>query len=168
MTIPTINCPHFFNIVNYLFLIYLFEFIFLKFILVYFLKMNKSKVDWNDQYNINIKKEDINIVRQDNKLSLRKNNLQQLLLKKRNITDKNHDIKIEENEIIKYLPLVLITDFDIYDEKLEIIYNFLNKDFSSLKQHNYSEINVIYFCLLKLEDISFDLNFSDISVKNLE
>ena len=78
--------------------------------------MNKSKVDWNDQYNINIKKEDINIVRQDNKLSLRKNNLQQLLLKKRNITDKNHDIKIEENEIIKYLPLVLITDFDIYDE----------------------------------------------------
>ena len=130
--------------------------------------MNKSKVDWNDQYNINIKKEDINIVRQDNKLSLRKNNLQQLLLKKRNITDKNHDIKIEENEIIKYLPLVLITDFDIYDEKLEIIYNFLNKDFSSLKQYNYSEINVIYFCLLKLEDISFDLNFSDISVKNLE
>ena len=87
--------------------------------------MNKSKVDWNDQYNINIKKEDINIVRQDNKLSLRKNNLQQLLLKKRNIIDKNHDIKIEENEIIKYLPLVLITDFDIYDEKLELIYNFL-------------------------------------------
>ena len=130
--------------------------------------MNKINNQRNNQFNLNIQKEDINIVRQDFKLSLRKNKLDKILMKKRNFNNKNNEIYIDYEYICKYLPEILINEFDNYDDKLEVINNFLKGDFSCLKGLNYSIDNVIYFCLSKLEDISFDLNIEELSSKYKE
>ena len=130
--------------------------------------MNKINNQRNNQFNLNIQKEDINIVRQDFKLSLRKNKLDKILMKKRNFNNKNNEIYIDYEYICKYLPEISINEFDNYDDKLEVINNFLKGDFSCLKGLNYSIDNVIYFCLSKLEDISFDLNIEELSSKYKE
>ena len=138
------------------------------FILNYKYKMNKVNNQRNNQFNINLQKEDINVIKQDIKLSLRKNKLDKLFMKKRNLKNNNNEIYIDYEYICKYLPEILINEYDNYDDKLEVICNFLKGDFSSLKGLNYSVNNVIYFCLSKLEDISFDLNIRDLPLKYKE
>ena len=130
--------------------------------------MNKVNNQRNNQFNINLQKEDINVIKQDIKLSLRKNKLDKLFMKKRNMKNNNNEIYIDYEYICKYLPEILINEYDNYDDKLEVICNFLKGDFSSLKGLNYSVNNVIYFCLSKLEDISFDLNIRDLPLKYKE
>ena len=63
--------------------------------------MNKINNQRNNQFNLNIQKEDINIVRQDFKLSLRKNKLDKILMKKRNFNNKNNEIYIDYEYICK-------------------------------------------------------------------
>ena len=108
--------------------------------------MNKVNNQRNNQFNINLQKEDINVIRQDMKLSLRKNKLDTLFMKKRNFKNKDNEIYIDYEYICKYLPEILINEYDNYDDKLEVICNFLKGDFSLLS-------------LLEVRQGSFSISF---------
>ena len=122
---------------------------------------------FSQQINYNKKEKDeekneFHNLRIETTLSLRKKKLNEIIFSRRknqiNIQndegDKN-DITLDIKKIRESIPSNLEQEFDNYDEKLTIIHQFLNNDFSPLKGMQYQEESVKEFMLYKLLDLSY-------------
>ena len=109
--------------------------------------------------------------RLDNALSLRKKKLDDYIFEKRKkykneIYDNDVYINIEMVKI--KVPSMLIQEFDIYEDKLSIIHQFLTDDFTLLHGMDFHPDSVKLFMLYKLNKLLFDENPELFNEKNKE
>ena len=109
--------------------------------------------------------------RLDNALSLRKKKLDDYIFEKRKkykneIYDNDVYINIEMVKI--KVPSMLIQEFDIYEDKLSIIHQFLTDDFTLLHGMDFHPDSVKLFMLYKLNKLLFDENPELYNEKNKE
>ena len=116
----------------------------------------KEKDDEND-------KNELKNLRIENSLSLRKKKLNELILLKRkkeiNVqNDDEYDIYVDYQKIINNIPKLIVEEFDMYEDKLSLIHQFLNKDFTLLHGMNFDEKDLRQFAIYKLTCLSFSEN----------
>ena len=109
--------------------------------------------------------------RLDNALSLRKKKLDDYIFEKRKkykneIYDNDVYINIEMVKI--KVPSMLIQEFDIYEDKLSVIHQFLTDDFTLLHGMDFHPDSVKLFMLYKLNKLLFDENPELYNEKNKE
>ena len=109
--------------------------------------------------------------RLDNALSLRKKKLDDYIFEKRKkykneIYDNDVYINIEMVKI--KVPSMLIQEFDIYEDKLSVIHQFLTDDFTLLHGMDFHPDSVKLFMLYKLNKLLFDENPELFNEKNKE
>ena len=132
--------------------------------------LNICKLNFKD----NIKEtKDLKNSRIEQTLSLRKKKMNDYLTEKRKkqmnqIKDDDVYINIEMAKLS--IPAMLLTEFDVYDEKLSLIHQFFNDDFSSLKGTEFNSDSVKLYSLYQLIKLSFEENdqiFNERFQKNL-
>jgi len=134
----------------------------------------KNKENEND-------KDDLKNLRIENTLSLRKKKLNDYLFSKRkkellskinqmneNDNDDN-DLTIDIEKLEVNIPEILIKEFDIYDEKLSIIHQFLTNDFTVLNGVKFVEEYVKQYILYKLQKLTYNesLDIYDDKFRNI-
>ena len=106
-------------------------------------------------------------LRVETSLSLRKKKLNEILLEKRKkqIIDKSNINNSDDNEvninikkILDNIPKLFIEEFDIYDEKLSLIHQFLNNDFTALNGMQFNELCLKEYIIYILIKLSYDEN----------
>ncbi len=109
--------------------------------------------------------------RLDNALSLRKKKLDDYIFEKRKkYKNENYDNDVYINiEMVKIkVPSMLIQEFDIYEDKLSVIHQFLTDDFTLLHGMDFHPDSVKLFMLYKLNKLLFDENPELYNEKNKE
>ena len=109
--------------------------------------------------------------RLDNALSLRKKKLDDYIFEKRKkYKNEIHDNDVYINiEMVKIkVPSMLIQEFDIYEDKLSVIHQFLTDDFTLLHGMDFHPDSVKLFMLYKLNKLLFDENPELFNEKNKE
>ena len=109
--------------------------------------------------------------RLDNALSLRKKKLDDYIFEKRKkYKNENYDNDVYINiEMVKIkVPSMLIQEFDIYEDKLSVIHQFLTDDFTLLHGMDFHPDSVKLFMLYKLNKLLFDENPELFNEKNKE
>ena len=137
-------------------------------------------IDIND-YNLNKiedlkEKNEIKNSRIETSLSLRKKKLNDYISEKRKkymkeINNDDYDVCIKLVEIIKDIPKLLVEEFDIYEDKLSVIHQFLNNDFTLLHGMNFDPDKVKQYILYKLTNLTFEETtqlYEDNSEENLK
>ena len=104
-------------------------------------------------------------LRIETSLSLRKKKLNEIILSKRknyfnrkSPEEDEYDIYIDIETVKKNIPSILEEEFDQYEEKLSLIHQILNNDFSPLKGMQFQEESVKIFMLNKLQDLTYSEN----------
>ena len=106
-------------------------------------------------------------LRVETSLSLRKKKLNELLLEKRKkqIIDKSdinnnddNDVYINIKKILNNIPKLFKKEFEIYDEKLSLIHQFLNNDFTALNGMKFNEFYLKEYIIYILIKLSYDEN----------
>ena len=122
---------------------------------------NNQKTLNNKPDNKNSIDDNINNIRIENSLSLRKKKINELFLSKRlkgvdNISDSDEsDFKyIDIKKVKSNLPNLLTEEFEIYDEKLNVIHQFLNKDYTLLHGLPFDENCLIEYLIYELIDLT--------------
>ena len=97
----------------------------------------------------------------DYSLSLRKKKINELFFSKRlkdvnSVADSNDsDFKyIDINKVKSKLPNVLTEEFELYDEKLNVIHQFLVKDYTLLHGMNFDENCLVEYLIYELIDLT--------------
>ena len=115
-----------------------------------------------------MEKDDLKNLRIETTLSLRKKKLNDYLFSKRkkellsknnkmneNDSDDN-DLSIDIDKLEINIPEILIKEFDIYDEKLSIIHQFLTNDFSLLNGVKFVEEYMKQYMIYKLQQLTYN------------
>ena len=148
------------------------------------IEQNKSNIQSN-----NINKSIINQIgekeqdefknlRIESSLSLRKKKLNQIIFLKRlnqinnkyNCNDDGNNLYVNFNELIKKVPYLFTSEFDIYEDKISVIHQILNKDFTILHGLEYDERSLFLYIIYKLMELSYKSKdfFEDSSENDLK
>ena len=111
-------------------------------------------------------------------LSLRKKKLNEILFSKRKkLMESQGNINEEDSnelyaclsEIKKNVPILFAEEFDIYEDKISVIHQILNKDYTMLHGMEFNEKYILQFIIYKLTDMSYRDNdfYVDTSDKDL-
>jgi hypothetical protein len=129
--------------------------------------------DSDNLFNSNMKEEDkkekdeLKNLRVETSLSLRKQKINEILLfkRKKQIIDKSNnknsddnEVFIDKKEMLNNTPKILLEEFDNYDEKLTLIHQFLNNDFTVLHEIPFNKEYLKQYVIFKLMELSFEDN----------
>ena len=127
--------------------------------------IKKGGFDINNYYSIKFEenKDEISMKNSniETSLSLRKKKVQDYIFEKRkkcmNLNN-NDEYNIYENigELSKHVPKILIEEFDIYEDKLSVVHQFLTNDFTLLHELDFDPDKVKLYILYKLTNLTFD------------
>ena len=101
-------------------------------------------------------------LRIQNSLSLRKKKINDYLLSQRkqliikSQKNKEEDIDIDLEKVAYNIPPLLVEEFDIYEDKLSVIHQFLTDDFTLLHGMKFVEYYVKQFIIYKLSRLTYD------------
>ena len=133
-------------------------------------QQNESNIQKNiinpnfiNQYEVK-EKDELKNLRIESSLSLRKKKLNQLIFSKRikQIYDQNNNDDDDENNLyinyentIKKIPYLFTSEFDLYEDKISVIHQILNKDFTILHGLEYDEKSLFLFVIYKLTELTY-------------
>ena len=111
-------------------------------------------------------------------LSLRKKKINEIIFSKRlkymtnqnNINEcNNNELYVNLAELEKNVPSILFHEFDIYEDKISVIHQILNKDYTMLHGVEFNEKYILQFIIYKLTKMSYENNtfFVETSDKDL-
>lgn len=117
-------------------------------------------------------------LRLENSLSLRKKKLNEIIFSRRTkeavkqnnnneYEDDIYDIYFDYEDIKKNVPSLILEEFPTYEDKLSIIHQFLNNDFTLLHGIDFNEDYLKLFSLYQLTELSYSEK-TDIYDKNFE
>ena len=148
------------------------------------IEQNKPNIQSNNSNNniinqIGEKEQDeFKNLRIESSLSLRKKKLNQIIFLKRlnqinnkyNCNDDGNNLYVNFNELIKKVPYLFTSEFDIYEDKISVIHQILNKDFTILHGLEYDERSLFLYIIYKLMELSYKSKdfFEDSSENDLK
>ena len=148
------------------------------------IEQNKSNIQSNNINNSIInqigekEQDEFKNLRIESSLSLRKKKLNQIIFLKRlnqinnkyNCNDDGNNLYVNFNELIKKVPYLFTSEFDIYEDKISVIHQILNKDFTILHGLEYDERSLFLYIIYKLMELSYKSKdfFEDSSENDLK
>ena len=134
------------------------------------IKCDINDLTWKQKESIQEKNE-LQNSRLERIITLRKRRLNDYLTEKRkkyiNQTTDN-DIYINIDYILKNIPPLLLADFDLYEDKLSVIHDFLSNNFTLLHGMDFNPDNVKLFIIYKLNEYTYENNDELLNKKNEE
>ena len=134
------------------------------------IKCDINDLTWKQKESIQEKNE-LQNSRLERIITLRKRRLNNYLTEKRkkyiNQTTDN-DIYINIDYILKNIPPLLLADFDLYEDKLSVIHDFLSNNFTLLHGMDFNPDNVKLFIIYKLNEYTYENNDELLNKKNEE
>ena len=134
------------------------------------IKCDINDFTWKQKESIQEKNE-LQNSRLERIITLRKRRLNDYLTEKRkkyiNQTTDN-DIYINIDYILKNIPPLLLADFDLYEDKLSVIHDFLSNKFTLLHGMDFNPDNVKLFIIYKLNEYTYENNDELLNKKNEE
>lgn len=134
------------------------------------IKCDINDLTWKQKESIQEKNE-LQNSRLERIITLRKRRLNDYLTEKRkkyiNQTTDN-DIYINIDYILKNIPPLLLADFDLYEDKLSVIHDFLSNNFTLLHGMDFNPDNVKLFIIYKLIEYTYENNDELFNKKNEE
>ena len=134
------------------------------------IKCDINDLTWKQKESIQEKNE-LQNSRLERIITLRKRRLNDYLTEKRkkyiNQTTDN-DIYINIDYILKNIPPLLLADFDLYEDKLSVIHDFLSNNFTLLHGMDFNPDNVKLFIIYKLNEYTYENNDEYLNKKNEE
>ena len=134
------------------------------------IKCDINDFTWKQKESIQEKNE-LQNSRLERIITLRKRRLNDYLTEKRkkyiNQTTDN-DIYINIDYILKNIPPLLLADFDLYEDKLSVIHDFLSNNFTLLHGMDFNPDNVKLFIIYKLNEYTYENNDELLNKKNEE
>ena len=134
------------------------------------IKCDINDLTWKQKESIQEKNE-LQNSRLERIITLRKRRLNDYLTEKRkkyiNQTTDN-DIYINIDYILKNIPPLLLADFDLYEDKLSVIHDFLSNNFTLLHGMDFNPDNVKLFIIYKLIEYTYKNNDELFNKKNEE
>ena len=134
------------------------------------IKCDINDLTWKQKESIQEKNE-LQNSRLERIITLRKRRLNDYLTEKRkkyiNQT-KDNDIYINIDYILKNIPPLLLADFDLYEDKLSVIHDFLSNNFTLLHGMDFNPDNVKLFIIYKLNEYTYENNDELLNKKNEE
>jgi hypothetical protein len=134
------------------------------------IKCDINDLTWKQKESIQEKNE-LQNSRLERIITLRKRRLNDYLTEKRkkyiNQTTDN-DIYINIDYILKNIPPLLLADFDLYEDKLSVIHDFLSNNFTLLHGMDFNPDNVKLFIIYKLNEYTYENNYELFNKKNEE
>ena len=134
------------------------------------IKCDINDLTWKQKESIQEKNE-LQNSRLERIITLRKRRLNDYLTEKRkkyiNQTTDN-DIYINIDYILKNIPPLLLADFDLYEDKLSVIHDFLSNNFTLLHGMDFNPDNVKLFIIYKLIKYTYENNDELFNKKNEE
>ena len=134
------------------------------------IKCDINDLTWKQKESIQEKNE-LQNSRLERIITLRKRRLNHYLTEKRkkyiNQTTDN-DIYINIDYILKNIPPLLLADFDLYEDKLSVIHDFLSNNFTLLHGMDFNPDNVKLFIIYKLNEYTYENNDELLNKKNEE
>ena len=134
------------------------------------IKCDINDLTWKQKESIQEKNE-LQNSRLERIITLRKRRLNDYLTEKRKkyinqYTD--NDIYINIDYILKNIPPLLLADFDLYEDKLSVIHDFLSNNFTLLHGMDFNPDNVKLFIIYKLNEYTYENNDELLNKKNEE
>jgi hypothetical protein len=134
------------------------------------IKCDINDLTWKQKESIQEKNE-LQNSRLERIITLRKRRLNDYLTEKRkkyiNQTTDN-DIYINIDYILKNIPPLLLADFDLCEDKLSVIHDFLSNNFTLLHGMDFNPDNVKLFIIYKLNEYTYENNDELLNKKNEE
>ena len=125
-----------------------------------------NDINYNNKEEDHKEKNEFKNLRIEATLSLRKKKLNEILFlkRKKEITNNQNmndylddlDVYADINKIENNVPKLLVEEFDIYDEKLSLIHQLLNNDFTILHGMQFDEKYLKQFVIYKLTKLSYE------------
>ena len=142
------------------------------------IKTQLNKNSLKSQTNYDSDQNELKNLRMEFSLSLRKKKINEILFSKRleQMTKKNtleegesNDLYASLSEIKRNVPSLLFDEFDIYEDKISVIHQILNKDYTMLHGMQFNEKYILQFVIYKLTELSYENKdfFFDTNEKDL-
>ena len=129
------------------------------------IKTQLNKNSLKSQTNYDSDQNELKNLRMEFSLSLRKKKINEILFSKRleQMTKKNtleegesNDLYASLSEIKRNVPSLLFDEFDIYEDKISVIHQILNKDYTMLHGMQFNEKYILQFVIYKLTELSYE------------